>query len=94
MVVLQTLAELRGNILREKNWILIGRKYNVLIAENGKRNTFVGITENYKHVVIKENVNIGGKKVGRDNRCNGHTSCRKSYIESIYLKPYKLVMKT
>ena len=62
MVVLQILAELCGNISKENNWTLIGRKYNVLIAENGKRNTFVGITENYKHVVIKENVNIGEKK--------------------------------
>jgi MiaB-like tRNA modifying enzyme len=56
------LAELCGNISKENNQILIGRKYNVLIAEKGKRNTFVGITENYKHVVIKENVNIGEKK--------------------------------
>jgi tRNA A37 methylthiotransferase MiaB len=56
------LAELCGNISKENNRTLIGRKYNVLIAEKGKRNTFVGITENYKHVVIKENVNIGEKK--------------------------------
>ena len=92
MVVLQILAELCGNISKENNRTFIGRKYNVLITEKGKRNTFTGITENYKHVVIEENVNIGEKS--RDNRCNGHTSCRKSYIESIYLKPYKLVRKT
>ncbi len=43
----------------EKNKDHFGRKYNVLITEKGKNNTFVGRNENYKPVVLKENVKIG-----------------------------------
>ena len=37
----------------------IGKNYNALITEKGKNNTFIGRAENYKSVVLKENVKIG-----------------------------------
>jgi MiaB-like tRNA modifying enzyme len=53
------LTELCSTISKENNLKHVGKKYNALITEKGKNNTFVGRTENYKPVVIKEEVEIG-----------------------------------
>lgn len=53
------LTELCSKISKENNQRHIGRNYSVLITEKGKKNTFVGRTENYKPVVIKENAHLG-----------------------------------
>ena len=53
------LTDICSNISYEQNKKHIGKKYNVLITEKGKNNTFVGRAENYKPVVIKEKVEIG-----------------------------------
>ncbi|GAJ16025.1 unnamed protein product, partial [marine sediment metagenome] len=37
----------------------IEKKHTILITEEGKNGTFVGRSENYKPVVIKENIDIG-----------------------------------
>jgi tRNA A37 methylthiotransferase MiaB len=37
----------------------VGKKYNVLITEKGKNNTSVSRSDNYKPVVINENVDLG-----------------------------------
>ena len=53
------LTELCYNISLEKNREHIGKKYDILITEKGKNNTFVGRSRNYKPVVIKDKVEIG-----------------------------------
>ncbi len=53
------LSEICSKISNEKNKIHIGKKYNILITEIGKESTFVGRSENYKPVVIKEKVRLG-----------------------------------
>jgi threonylcarbamoyladenosine tRNA methylthiotransferase CDKAL1 len=53
------LTGLCNDISKEKNSSHIGKKYNILIIEKGKNNSFVGRAENYKPVVIKDNVKIG-----------------------------------
>lgn len=53
------LTELCSIISKENNLKHVGKKYNALITERGKNNTFVGRTENYKPIVIKEEVEIG-----------------------------------
>ena len=53
------LTELCSNLSMENNLNHIGKKYTILITEKGKNNTMVGRAENYKPVVIKEQVNIG-----------------------------------
>jgi len=53
------LSELCSKISEEKNIKHIGKKYIALITEKGKNNTFVGRTENYKPVVLKDKVEIG-----------------------------------
>jgi len=53
------LSELCSKISKENNIKHIGKKYNVLITEKGKNNTFVGRSGNYKPVVINEAVCIG-----------------------------------
>jgi len=53
------LTELCRNISKENNLKHIRKTYIVLITEKGKYHTLVGRTENYKPVVIKENVKIG-----------------------------------
>ena len=37
----------------------VGKKFNILITEVGKNNTFVGRSDNYKPVVVKEEVKLG-----------------------------------
>ncbi len=53
------LTEICNEISKEKNLRYISKKYNVLITEKGKNDTFVGRAENYKPVVIEKNVEIG-----------------------------------
>ena len=53
------LTEICKKISYEKNKEKLGKTYNVLITEKGKNNTFVGRNDNYKPVVLKENVEIG-----------------------------------
>jgi tRNA A37 methylthiotransferase MiaB len=53
------LSELCNNISRENNFKHIDKKYTIIITEKGKNNSFVGRTDNYKPVVIKEKVKIG-----------------------------------
>jgi tRNA A37 methylthiotransferase MiaB len=53
------LSNICSRISAEKNKELIGKKYSVLITEKGKNNTTVGRTENYKPVVINENIPLG-----------------------------------
>jgi MiaB-like tRNA modifying enzyme len=53
------LSEICDNISFEQNKKHIGRKYNVLITEVGKNNSFMGRSENYKPIVLKEKLQIG-----------------------------------
>ncbi len=53
------LTELCSSISKQHNQKHIGKKYNVLITEKGKDGTFVGRSENYKPVVLKEKIEIG-----------------------------------
>ena len=53
------LSEICDNISFEQNKKHIGRKYNILVTEVGKNNSFMGRSENYKPVVLKENLIIG-----------------------------------
>jgi MiaB-like tRNA modifying enzyme len=55
----KSLSELTNKISEEKNKKHIGRKYHVLVTEEGKNKTFVGRSENYKPVVIREKTEIG-----------------------------------
>jgi MiaB-like tRNA modifying enzyme len=48
------------NLISEKNNLkYIGKKYTLLITKKGKNDTFIGRTENYKPVIIDEEVKIG-----------------------------------
>ena len=53
------LSEICSKISKEKNLGYIGKKFTVLVTEKGKKNTFVGRTENYKPVVLKNKTEIG-----------------------------------
>jgi threonylcarbamoyladenosine tRNA methylthiotransferase CDKAL1 len=53
------LTDLCSKISKQNNLEHIERTYDVLITEKGKENTFVGRSENYKPVVLKEKVPIG-----------------------------------
>jgi MiaB-like tRNA modifying enzyme len=53
------LTDLCSKISKENNLKHIGKRYNSLIIERGENNTFVGRAENYKPIVIKENIEIG-----------------------------------
>jgi len=53
------LTELCSTISQENNLRHVGKKYNALITEKGKNNTFVGRTENYKPIVLKQKADIG-----------------------------------
>lgn len=59
------LTELCSRISIKNNQKHIGKKYNILITEKGKNNTFVGRSENYKAIVLKEKVEIGDIKTVR-----------------------------
>ena len=53
------LTDLCNKKSKNNNRNHIGKKYNILVTEKGKNNTYVGRAENYKPVVIKNNVKIG-----------------------------------
>jgi len=53
------LTEICSVISKEKNKKHIGKNYKILTTGIGKNNTFVGRSENYKVVVLKEKVKIG-----------------------------------
>jgi len=56
------LTNLCSRISKQNNQKHIRKKYNVLVTEVGKDNTFIGRSENYKPVVLKEKVEIGDIK--------------------------------
>jgi len=56
----KTLSEFTRRLSEEKNKKLIGREYTALILSKDKNQVFFGRTENYKPVIIKEPVEIGG----------------------------------
>lgn len=49
------LTDLCKDISRKNNEKFVGKKFDILLTEKGKNNTFVGRNKNYKPVVIKEN---------------------------------------
>jgi MiaB-like tRNA modifying enzyme len=53
------LTELCNKISKHNNQKYIGKKYNILITEKGKNNTYMGRTENYKPVILNQIVKIG-----------------------------------
>ena len=53
------LTDICSKISENNNLKHIGKKHTILITEEGKNGTFVGRAENYKPVVIKENIDIG-----------------------------------
>lgn len=53
------LTNICSDLLKENNKRHIGKKYNILITEEGKKGTMVGRTENYKPVVIREKIDLG-----------------------------------
>ena len=52
-------TKLCSTISKENNLRHIGKNYTMLVTKKGKNNTVVGRTENYKPIVIRENVEIG-----------------------------------
>ncbi len=55
----QRISELCTRIQRTKNKKYHGKTCSVLITEYGKNKTFFGRTENYKPVILSEQVNLG-----------------------------------
>ena len=53
------LTNLSNKISKENNLRHVGKRYKILITKKGKNNTFIGRAENYKPVIIKQNVKIG-----------------------------------
>ena len=53
------LTQLCSKLTEKNNQKHVGKKYNVLITEKGKNNTFIGRSENYKPVILKDKVEIG-----------------------------------
>ena len=53
------LTEICYNVSFEQNKKYIGRKFNILLTEVGKNNSFMGRSENYKPVVLKDFLKIG-----------------------------------
>jgi MiaB-like tRNA modifying enzyme len=53
------LTQLGSRLTEKNNQKHVGKKYNVLITEKGKNNTFIGRSENYKPVILKDKVEIG-----------------------------------
>jgi MiaB-like tRNA modifying enzyme len=53
------LTDICNRISKEKNMSHIGKRYNVIITEHGKNETFVGRSENYKPIVIREKLRLG-----------------------------------
>jgi len=53
------LTEICNNISNQNNLKHVGKRYNILITEKGKNNTYVGRAENYKPIVVEDKVKIG-----------------------------------
>jgi len=53
------LTQLCSKLTEKNNQKYVGKKYNVLITEKGKNNTFIGRSENYKPVILKDKVETG-----------------------------------
>jgi MiaB-like tRNA modifying enzyme len=53
------LTNVVSDISKDSNYKHINKKYRVLITEEGKQDSFVGRSENYKPVVLKDKVEIG-----------------------------------
>ena len=53
------LSKICNSVSYDNNLKFLDRTFKVLINEPGKNNTFMGRTENYKPVVIKDEVEIG-----------------------------------
>ena len=54
------LSRICSRISKEVNEKYVGKQFSVLVTEKGKNNTFISRSENYKPVVIKDNVELGG----------------------------------
>lgn len=55
----RTLSSLRYKFSKENFDRLVGKKQNILVVEKGKNNTFVGRTNSYRAVILKEEVKLG-----------------------------------
>lgn len=55
----RNIAEIASHLTLQKNLKHIGKTYDVLVTEKGKKKTFKGRTENYKQVVLTDPVCIG-----------------------------------
>jgi MiaB-like tRNA modifying enzyme len=55
----KNLSELCKIISFENNKKFLGNKFKILITEKGKNKTFIGRNDNYKPIILKENVKIG-----------------------------------
>jgi MiaB-like tRNA modifying enzyme len=53
------LTDLCDSISREKNKKYVGKRFSVLVLEEGKKGSVIGRTDNYKPVVIREYVEKG-----------------------------------
>jgi len=53
------ITEICKKISYDNNKKHVGKKYRMLITEKGKKNTYVGRSENYKPIVIREKREIG-----------------------------------
>ena len=53
------ISKLYENLSFQNNLRYIGKRFCMLINEIGKNDTFVGRSENYKPVVLKEKVDFG-----------------------------------
>ena len=53
------LSKICSKISKDNNLKYVGKKCTVLVTEKGKSNTFMGRTDNYKPVVLKNKTEIG-----------------------------------
>lgn len=52
-------TKLCSMISKENNLRHVGKNYTMLVTKKGKNNTVVGRTENYKPIIIRENIEVG-----------------------------------
>ena len=53
------LTDICSKISEGNNLIHIGKKYTIFITEKGKNGTFMGRSENYKPIIIRDSIDIG-----------------------------------
>jgi len=53
------MTDICKKISKDNNLKFIGKEFKILVTKKGKNNTFIGRTNNYKPVVIKNNIKIG-----------------------------------